>query len=76
MTVSSVTPSLSSLQRLSAADSGDLISTSYLGRYSVAALEAMNDEYYQLSALGYLIQDVPDAGVQYAVRSARPERLF
>jgi hypothetical protein len=58
---------LSSPQRLSAAGPGDLISMSYLGRYSVSALEALNDEFYQLSALGYLIQDVPDAGVQYAV---------
>ena len=58
---------LSSLQRLSAAETGDLISTSYLGRYSVGALEALNDGFYQLSALGYLIQDVPDAGVRYAV---------
>ena len=57
----------SSLQHLSAAEPGDLISTSYLGRYSVGALEALNDEFYQLSALGYLIQDVPDAGVRYAV---------
>ena len=37
---------LSSLQRLSAAETGDLISTSYLGRYSVGALEALNDEFY------------------------------
>ena len=46
---------------------GDLISLSYLGRYSVSALEDLNDEFYQLGALGYLIQDQPDAGVQYAV---------
>ena len=64
---------LSSLQRLSAAEPGDLISTSYLGRYSVGALEALNDEFYQLSALGYLIQDVPDAGVRYAVDVYRVE---
>jgi len=64
---------LLSLQRLSAAEPGDLISTSYLGRYSVGALEALNDEFYQLSALGYLIQDVPDAGVRYAVDVYRVE---
>jgi len=64
---------LSSLQRLSAAETGDLVSTSYLGRYSVGALEALNDEFYQLSALGYLIQDVPDAGVRYAVDVYRVE---
>ena len=64
---------LSSLQRASAADPGDLISMSYLGRYSVSALEVLNDEYYQLGALGYLIQDEPDAGVQYAVDVYRVE---
>src|SRR5262245_33111152 len=58
---------LSSLQHLSAAKPGDLISMSYLGRYSVGALEALNDEFYQSAALGYLIQDVADAGVRYAV---------
>ena len=40
---------LSSLQRLSAAEPGDLISTSHVGSYSVSALEALNDEFYQLS---------------------------
>ncbi|HEY6615020.1 MAG TPA: hypothetical protein VIZ32_10895 [Vicinamibacterales bacterium] len=64
---------LSSLQRLSAAEPGDLISTSHVGSYSVSALEALNDEFYQLSALGYLIQDVPDAGVRYAVDVYRVE---
>ena len=64
---------LSSLQRGSAAQPGDLISMSYLGRYSVGALEVLNDEYYQLSALGYLIQDKPDAGVRYAVDVYRVE---
>ena len=64
---------LSSLQRGSAAQPGDLVSMSYLGRYSISALEALNDEYYQLGALGYLIQDEPDAGVQYAVDVYRVE---
>jgi hypothetical protein len=64
---------LSSLQRGSAARPGDLVSMSYLGRYSIGALEALNDEYYQLGALGYLIQDEPDAGVQYAVDVYRVE---
>jgi hypothetical protein len=64
---------LSSLQRLSAAQPGDLISMSYLGRYSVSTLEVLNDEYYQLGALGYLIQDKPDAGVRYAVDVYRVE---
>ena len=64
---------LLSLQRGSGAQRGDLVSTSYLGRYSVGALEALNDEYYQLGALGYLIQDEPDAGVQYAVDVYRVE---
>ena len=60
---------LVSLQRGSAAQPGDLISMSYLGRYSVSALEALNDEYYQSVAVGYLIQDQDqaDAGVRYAV---------
>lgn len=58
---------LLSLQRGSAAEPGHLISMSYLGRYSVTALEMLNDEYYQSSALGYLIQDEPDAGVRCAV---------
>src|SRR4051812_5479829 len=60
-------------QRGSAAQRGDLISTSYLGTYSVSALEALNDEFYQLSGLGYLIQDQPDAGVRYAVDVYRVE---
>src|SRR6185503_13620741 len=64
---------LLSLQRGSAAQPGDLISMAYLGRYSASALEILNDEYYQLSALGYLIQDQPDAGVQYAVDVYRVE---
>ena len=64
---------LSSLQRGSAAQPGDLVSMSYLGRYSISALEVLNDEYYQLGALGYLIQDEPDAGVQYAVDVYRVE---
>ena len=64
---------LSSLQRVSAAQPGDLVSMSYLGRYSISALEILNDEYYQLGALGYLIQDEPDAGVQYAVDVYRVE---
>ena len=64
---------LSSLQRGSAAQPGDLISMSYLGRYSVSTLEVLNDEYYQLGALGYLIQDTPDAGVRYAVDVYRVE---
>ena len=58
---------LLSLERGTAAQPGDLISMSYLGRYSVGALEVLNDEYYQSSALGYLIQDKPDAGVRNAV---------
>ena len=66
---------LSSLQRGSAAQPGDLVSMSYLGRYSIGALEVLNDEYYQLGALGYLIQDEPDAGVQYAVDVYRVEYL-
>ena len=64
---------LSSLQRGSAAQPGDLVSMSYLGRYSISSLEILNDEYYQLGALGYLIQDEPDAGVQYAVDVYRVE---
>ena len=64
---------LSSLQSGSAAQPGDLISMSYLGRYSVSALEVLNDEYYQSGALGYLIQDKPDAGVRYAVDVYRVE---
>jgi hypothetical protein len=64
---------LLSLQRGSAAHPGDLISMNHLGTYSVSALETLNDEYYQLSALGYLIQDVPDAGVRYAVDVYRVE---
>jgi hypothetical protein len=44
-----------------------------LGRYSVGALEALNDEFYQLGALGYLIQDEPDAGARYAVDVYRVE---
>ena len=64
---------LSSLQRVSAAQPGDLVSMSYLGRYSISALEVLNDEYHQSSALGYLIQDEPDAGVQYAVDVYRVE---
>ena len=55
------------LERGNAAAPGDLISTSYLGRYSIGALEALNDEFYQAGALGYLIQDKPNAGVRYAV---------
>lgn len=57
----------------SAAQPGDLASMRHLGTYSVQALETLNDEYYQLSALGYLIQDVPDAGVRYAVDVYRVE---
>src|SRR5262245_51006057 len=64
---------LSSLQPLRAAAPGDLISMSCLGRYSVSDLEALNDEFYQLSAVGYVIQDVPDAGVRYAVDVYRVE---
>ena len=64
---------LSSLQRGSAAQPGDLISMSYLGRYSVTALEALNDEYYQVGAVGYLIQDEPHAGVRYEVDVYRVE---
>jgi hypothetical protein len=45
----------------------------YLGRYSVGALEDLNDEYYQSGSLGYLIQDQPDAGVRYAVDVYRVE---
>jgi hypothetical protein len=64
---------LVSLQRGSAAQPGDLISMTYLGRYSVSALESLNDEYYQSVGLGYLIQDEPDAGVRYAVDVYRVE---
>ena len=64
---------LLSLQRGSAAQRGDLISMTSLGRYSVSALEVLNDEFYQLSAVGYLIQDLPDAGVRYAVDVYRVE---
>src|SRR5262245_19576792 len=64
---------LSSLQHGSAAQPGDLISMNYLGRYSVGALEQLNDEFYQLVGLGYLIQDEPDAGVRYAVDVYRVE---
>ena len=58
---------LSSPRRGNAAQPGDLFSMSYVGRYSVSALEALNDRYYQSGALGYLIQDEPDAGVRYEV---------
>ena len=58
---------LSSAQRGNAAAPGDLISMTYLGQYSPGALEVLNDQYYQSGALGYLMQDEPDAGVQYAV---------
>ena len=58
---------LLSLERGRAAQPGDLISMSHLGRYSVSALEVLNDEFYQSGALGYLIQDEPDAGVRYEV---------
>jgi hypothetical protein len=58
---------LFSLRSGSAASPGDLISMRYLGRYPVNALEGLNDQYYQSGALGYLIQDEPDAGVQNAV---------
>jgi hypothetical protein len=58
---------LSSLQRGSAVRPGDLISMNYLGRYSIRALERLNDEYYRVGAVGYLIQDEPNAGVRYAV---------
>jgi len=64
---------LLSLQRGSAAQPGDLISMTSLGRYSVSALEILNDEFYQSSAVGYLIQDQPDAGVRYAVDVYRVE---
>ena len=64
---------LLSLHPGNAAQPGHLISMKHLGTYSVSALETLNDEYYQLSALGYLIQDVPDAGVRYAVDVYRVE---
>jgi hypothetical protein len=64
---------LLSLQRGSAAQPGNLISMTSLGRYSVGALEILNDEFYQSSAVGYLIQDQPDAGVRYAVDVYRVE---
>jgi hypothetical protein len=64
---------LVSMGRGSAAQPGHLIAMTPLGTYSVSALETLNDEYYQLSALGYLIQDVPDAGVRYAVNVYRVE---
>jgi len=64
---------LSSPLQGSAAQRGDLISMSYLGRYSVDALEVLNDDYYQMAAVGYLIQDEPDAGVRYAVDVYRVE---
>lgn len=64
---------LLSLQRGSAAQPGDLVSANYLGTYSIGALEALNDEFYQSGALGYLMQDEPDAGVQYAVDVYRVE---
>ena len=65
---------LLSLQRGSAAQPGDLISMTSLGRYSVSALERLNDEFYQLSAVGYLIQDQPDAGVQHLSTDRRSPR--
>ena len=64
---------LSSPQRGNAAQPGDLISMRCLGSYSVSALEALNDQYYQSGALGYLIQDQSDAGVRYAVNVYRVE---
>ena len=59
--------------REGAAQPGDLVSMSYLGRYSISALEILNDESCRSGALGYLIQDEPDAGVQYAVDVYRVE---
>lgn len=64
---------LTSPQRGKAAAPGDLISMTPLGKYSVSALEALNDQYYRLGALGYLIQDEPDAGVRYEVNVYRVE---
>jgi len=64
---------LASVQRGGAAHRGDLIGMTHLGRYSISALETLNDEFYQLSALGYLIQDEPDAGVRYQVDVYRVE---
>ena len=64
---------LSSLQRGRAAEPGGLVSMGHLGTYSISALDVLNDEFYQLGALGYLIQDEPDAGVRYAVDVYRVE---
>ena len=43
---------LSSLQRGSAAQPGDLISMNYLGRYSVSTLEVLNDELLPVGCVG------------------------
>ena len=48
---------LSSLQHGSAAQPGDLVSMSYLGRYSISALEVLNDELLPVGCIG-----IPDTG--------------